>query len=219
MEPSCKRLQCKAHGSDQGHSVPTWSPPASPRLPATRLHARNLTQSQPRTPGGVLVAVPVPRNTSPRTRTRQRCAGTLEPALEHFFVTPRSFLVATNRRNCTSAPQHLSSHSPQARDPRHGAWRTLPRTAWPLSREVCIQSFRSSQRKSFPHAGAPGHGSEFCGDIARHASLEAGGWCRRWQALCEVPVPEYTCAFPVSLCSLSVHFVCALWLLPYGMIP
>ena len=29
------------------------------------------------------------------------------------------------------------------------------------------------------------------GDIVRHASLEAGGWCRRWQALCEVPVRAY----------------------------
>ena len=96
LEPSCKRLQCKAHGSFcanlepscksaklMDHSVPTWSPPASPRLPATRLHARNRTPSPSRTPGGVLVAVPVPRNTSPRTRTRKRCAGTLE----HFFVT------------------------------------------------------------------------------------------------------------------------------------
>ena len=38
---------------------------------------------------------------------------------------------------------------------------------------------------------AGGHGSEFCGDIERHAGLEAGGWCRRWQALCEVPVRAY----------------------------
>ena len=30
-----------------------------------------------------------------------------------------------------------------------------------------------------------------CGDIVRLGSLEAGGWCRRWQALCEVPVRAY----------------------------
>jgi hypothetical protein len=80
------------------------------------------------------------------------------------------------------------------------------------SREVCIQSFQSSQRKSFPHAGAPEHGStgaifRLCGDIVRHGSLEAGGWCRRWQALCEVPVPKYKCGFPVSLCTLCLSSV------------
>jgi len=59
------------------------SPRSQSPSPATRLPARNRTPSPSRTPGGVLVAVPplavpVPRNTSPRTRTRQRCAGTLQ---------------------------------------------------------------------------------------------------------------------------------------------
>ena len=77
-----------------------------------------------------------------------------------------------------------------------------------------VSCIHSSKRTSFQHAGSRERGR---GDIVR--SLEAGGWCRRWQALCEVPVRAHTCGFPVSLCSLSLHFVCALWLLPYGMIP
>ena len=62
--------------------------------------------------------------------------------------------------------------------------------------------FPSSKRKSFQHAGSRERGR---GDIVR--SLEAGGWCHRRQTLCEVPVPEYTCAFPVSLCTLCLSSV------------
>jgi hypothetical protein len=50
-----------------------------------------------------------------------------------------------------------------------------------------------------------GASSRLRGDIVRHSSLEAGGWCRRWQTLCEVPVPEYKCGFQVSLCTLCLR--------------
>ena len=185
--------------------MPTWSPPASPRLPATRLHARNLTQSQPRTPGGVLVAVPVPRNTSPRTRTRQRCAGTLEPALEHFFVTPRSFLVATNRRNCTSAPKHLSSHSPQEEPGAHAIAHGARSRAQPdhSAGRCAFKAFKAFKAHSGSLSSMQEHRSEFCGDIERHARLEAGGWTTDGKRFARYPSPN-TRVHSQCLCALCV---------------
>ena len=103
-KPSCNSAKL------MGHSVPTRSPPASvssakaawwthlesrckqeSQRSATRLHARNLAQSQPGSPR--LPQHVAPQHLAPagaetaRNRTRKRCAGTSEPALEHFFVT------------------------------------------------------------------------------------------------------------------------------------
>ena len=47
-----------------------------------------------------------------------------------------------------------------------------------------------------------------CGDIVRLGSLEAGGWCRRWQALCEVPVRAYR-VDGVADGKLSARYPCA----------
>ena len=158
---------------------------------ADRTPPRTSPGTPPRTPPGILLA-----------RTRMMPSG---------YASKLKAEVSMQEHRSTF--QHAGA---QEHGSEFSAWMPMIPTV-----HVSKLSFKahSGSLSSMQEHRSTGASSRRRGDIVRHASLEAGGWCRRWQALCEVPVRAYTCGFPVSLCSLSLHFVCALWLLPYGMIP
>ena len=133
----------------------------------------------------------------------------------------RSFLVATN---FTSAPKHLSSHSPQEEpgthamahgararaQPDHIAGRCAFKALKAFKAFKTFKTFKAhsgSLSRMQEHRGT-GARERVCGDIVRLGSLEAGGWCRRWQALCEVPVRAYR-VDGVADGKLSARYPCA----------
>jgi hypothetical protein len=114
---------------------------------------------------------------------------------------------------------HLMEHDMQplpargARDPRHGAWRTLPRTAG----RCAFKAFKA-------HSGSLSRMQEHRSTGARERVLGVAGtscgsaaWRRVDGVADGKPFARYPCAhtsiekcgFQGSLCTLSVHFVCA----------